>query len=164
MLARAGAGLVVAALTSLTVACGHDDPGHDTVDAGARDARGDTPDGDPAITPPAGVAVATEAAAFLVTLVATDPTPLDTGNTSFQLRVTMPDGDPVDDAEVSVRGWMPAHGHGTNPAERAASADGEGRWTAAPINLFMPGTWELTVAVDDGARRDSVTYTVRLRP
>ncbi|MEM9489707.1 MAG: hypothetical protein AAGC55_11210, partial [Myxococcota bacterium] len=48
--------------------------------------------------------------------------------------------------------WMPDHGHGTNtPAAITEMADGDGEYMVTPIDLWMPGYWELTISIDDGA-------------
>lgn len=83
-----------------------------------------------------------------VALTSADPAPPDVGVNTWRLDVTAGGGGPLDEgAEVVVRPFMPQHGHGTTPAEFAATR-GEGEaWEVPPMDLFMPGVWEVTVEV-----------------
>jgi len=60
------------------------------------------------------------------------------------------DGAPVTGATVSVRGQMPAHGHGMNLTPRVTEV-GDGRYRARGMLLHMSGHWEIgiDVIVDD---------------
>ena len=58
---------------------------------------------------------------------------------------------PVTGLGVSTSSYMPDHGHGT-PVIAQVTEVGDGIYTLDPINLFMPGYWEVTVtAIDLGA-------------
>lgn len=61
-------------------------------------------------------------------------------------------GQPMDQARVELRTWMPDHGHGTSPNNLTAEAvDGApGTYEVGPFNLFMGGFWTFDVTVDDG--------------
>lgn len=81
------------------------------------------------------------------------------------LVVVVTDGEqPVEGAELTVRPWMPEHGHGVSGAPTVETIDAgtiEARWT-----FPMPGYWELTLKVvgDAGRDRAVVAYDVDWRP
>lgn len=51
--------------------------------------------------------------------------------------------------DVSLDATMPDHGHGTN-AVTVIDGPTAGSYTAEGLELTMPGTWEITVSIDDG--------------
>lgn len=61
----------------------------------------------------------------------------------------------VDGLALSVVPWMPAHAHGASVSPTVAPT-GPGEYTVRNIDFFMPGSWQLRVAIS-GARTDSVT-------
>ena len=73
--------------------------------------------------------------------------------------VTLSDGaGPMAGATVTVDTWMPDHGH-PSPKTVSVTEIGDGKYELFPVNLFMPGLWEVTVNVEDGAgSSDSVTF------
>lgn len=95
-----------------------------------------------------------------VTLMALQPMPAEKGDNTWTLTVADAAGAVVTDAQVTLRPFMPAHGHGTNPAEFQASHTGGGNYQVGPFNLFMPGTWQLRVDVVRNGNPDEVAFTV----
>ena len=83
------------------------------------------------------------------------PDPPTAGEDAAQLVFTDATGAPVAGLDLSVVPCMPAHGHGTsvNPTITEATP---GVFVAAPLYLFMPGSWELRMTtagtVDDTAK------------
>jgi YtkA-like len=67
---------------------------------------------------------------------------------------------PLDGLTITVVPWMPAMGHGAAPP--AVSALGAGKYVAADVGLFMPGTWELRTTFADAAT-DSAVPTLDVR-
>jgi hypothetical protein len=55
----------------------------------------------------------------------------------------------LEDAQVIVAPWMPAHGHGTSEVEGTEEAPGV--YVAESVLFNMPGVWELRVHVADGS-------------
>lgn len=104
----------------------------------------------------AGMSRAGENGVYTFTLVAVDPAPPDKGDNVWTLHI---DGDaPVEGATVTLTPFMPAHGHGTTPADFSATDAGGGDYVSDPFDLFMGGVWETTVqATGDGY--DSVVFT-----
>lgn len=99
-----------------------------------------------------------------VVLVSAEPGPPDVGNNTWTLRVTdMSDG-VLPNASVSVAPFMPEHAHGTSPADFAGAAtENESEYTVGPFDLFMPGTWEMTVSVTaDGGIDDEVLFRFKI--
>lgn len=100
-------------------------------------------------------------AGLTFTLVSADPAPPDVGENTWTVRVTDGAGAAVDGASVTVTPFMPAHDHGTSPAEYSGAFIEDGTYVVGPFNLFMPGTWELTVAVE-GDGGDEVVFAFDL--
>jgi hypothetical protein len=98
-----------------------------------------------------------------------------TGGTTFTLRSATPSPPGRDDntwvidiaspagpfaGGVQVIPFMPDHRHGT-PIEVVVTPDANtpGRFTATPINLWMPSLWEITVrATPAGGTADSAVF------
>lgn len=60
---------------------------------------------------------------------------------------------------TSVTPRMPAHGHGTSVIARVEEED-DAIYRMDPINLFMPGVWEVGISVETSDFTDSVTFSV----
>ena len=87
--------------------------------------------------------------------VRSSPSPPRRGTDAFQLRVTdVRTSAPVDGLTLTVTPFMPAMGHGTSVAPEV-TAEGGGVYVARGVNLFMPGRWELRVALH-GAVDDAI--------
>jgi len=96
-----------------------------------------------------------------VKLMTADPAPPGFNNNVWVIQVNAMAagavGDPVNDASVVVTPFMPDHQHGT-PIRAQVEALSGGQYKLSPINLWMPGYWELTIDVTAGAVHDSVVY------
>jgi hypothetical protein len=68
------------------------------------------------------------------------------GELQIELRVTDASGAPADGLPVTVTPWMPAMGHGTSMTP-TIKAEGNGAYRVEDVELFMPGTWQLRVAL-----------------
>jgi YtkA-like len=85
------------------------------------------------------------------------PAPPDKGDNSWSLRVA--DGDAgVEGLLLAVTPFMPDDDHGT-PIEPEVSDEGGGDYRVAPINLWMPGLWEVTVEASRAGETDSAVFT-----
>ena len=69
-------------------------------------------------------------------------------------------GNPLDGASLTVTPFMPAHQHGTPVEVEITPAGMPGQYTLSPVNLWMPGVWETTIAVTSGSVTDSAVYTI----
>lgn len=50
---------------------------------------------------------------------------------------------PMDDVDLEVEPYMPDHMHGTSIACQVTEMDEPGQVQLEPVNLFMPGLWEV---------------------
>lgn len=93
-------------------------------------------------------------------LVESTPAPPSKGNNAWHLRVADDAGAPLPGLTVQVTPFMPDHGHGTPVAVEVTELAEPGEYQADPVNLWMPGLWEVTIDVEDpaGAVTDSVIF------
>lgn len=108
------------------------------------------------------IVVASSAGTYEVA-VAPDPADAPTNELhTWTLTVRDDRGRPVEDAEISVDGDMPAHGHGlpTSPAVEPASADGVYR--VKGMKFQMAGDWfvEFTIRSSVGEDRARFDFTL----
>lgn len=138
----------------LAAACGDDghDDGHHEADAG-HDCEQDTRDEEFV----AGMEKIGDAD-HRFTLVDSLPAPPAKGNNTWTLEVTDAAGAPAS-GTISVLPFMPDHGHGTSLGAEVTEEE-PGRYTLDPVNLFMPGLWEITIGIGDG---DTTTDEVVFR-
>ena len=131
--------LVIAAIS-----CG----GKDT-DSSAGSWGGDRPvdcGGDPVDIRP-GLSVRCESGDCSVQVVSTDPAPPDRGDNTWTLNVLDAGNEAMPITQLQASPFMPAHNHGTSPADHVGVSTDQITWTVGPFDLFMPGLWELRVAV-----------------
>lgn len=86
------------------------------------------------------------------------PSPPDRGDNTWKIAVFDASGEPMIDASLAVRPWMPLHGHGTTPSVFEAVSPTAGEYEVDVFDLFMPGLWEFTVdiAAEDGEPDEAV--------
>ncbi len=94
-----------------------------------------------------------------VALTSATPAPPGRDDNAWQVDVSRA-GAPLTGATVRVTPFMPDHRHGTSVAVVVTpDAATPGRYDLAPINLWMPGLWEITIDVTPaGGVRDSVLF------
>jgi len=97
---------------------------------------------------------------YTVQLMSATPAPPAKGNNSWRIHVADPTQTAADGLGIDVNPYMPAHGHST-PIEAVVTPTGDpGEYTLDPVNLFMPGIWEVTLELSSGGSAvDSVVYT-----
>ncbi len=61
-------------------------------------------------------------------------------------------------ADVTATPFMPDHGHGTPVKVGVTPSATPGQYELAPINLWMPGYWEISVTAASGEDRDSAVF------
>ena len=81
---------------------------------------------------------------------------------AWKLRVETSDGQPVDDATITVDGGMPQHGHGLPTKPRVTRSLGGGDHLVEGMKFNMGGWWTVTFAVSAAAGADSVTFNLSL--
>jgi hypothetical protein len=68
---------------------------------------------------------------------------------------------PVDGLTISVKPWMPDHGHGTTSV--GVTPTRGGLYTISPLNLYMAGYWEVTLTIVDSSSGTPVMDTAMLK-
>jgi hypothetical protein len=71
------------------------------------------------------------------------PAPPARFDNTWILEVLDATGTPVDDVALEVEPYMPDHMHGTSIATKVTAMDEPGQIELDPVNLFMPGLWEV---------------------
>ena len=62
------------------------------------------------------------------------------------------------DCALTASADMPAHGHGTSPHPQAHALEGTGQYEIRPLNLFMPGLWEIIFRVTCDETIDRIVF------
>ncbi len=84
--------------------------------------------------------------AITVELEESDPAPpVVRKDNVWWLRLSDAEGEPLLNAELLVTPYMPKHQHGS--AEVVVEELGDGRYKLSPIELIMPGVWEIPVSI-----------------
>lgn len=92
----------------------------------------------------------------------TDAVPLNQIHT-WTLTVTTPDGAPVENAQISVDGGMPQHGHGLPTSPQVTEYLGNGEYRVEGLRFQMTGWWEVKFTVSAGGQTDSITFNLTLK-
>lgn len=141
-------GLLAAGLLAALGACAGDDGGDTTVNCDLEDRDDEFLAGMQKVG----------AGGTTFTLVSATPAPPGRDDNTWVIEIATPSG-PFS-GSVEVIPFMPDHRHGT-PIEVIVTPDAQtpGRYTAAPINLWMPSLWEITVrATPAGGAADSAVF------
>jgi hypothetical protein len=79
---------------------------------------------------------------------------------SWKLRIETADRQPVKNAEVSINGGMPEHGHGlpTMPDVTATTAPGD--YVVNGLKFSMPGWWVIKFTIKAQETEDVVTFNL----
>jgi hypothetical protein len=81
---------------------------------------------------------------------------------TVRVSITDAQGRPIEGAAISVDGGMPEHGHGLPTQPHVKRALGAGVYEIEGLRFSMGGWWELKLAIDSPAGRDSVTFNLSL--
>ena len=92
-------------------------------------------------------------------LVSSDPAPPARGDNTMiiQLSTMAAPIQPVSGATMSVTPFMPDHKHGSGKTVTITPMTEAGQYKLEPVNLWMPGLWEVTVRVT-GATADEAVF------
>jgi hypothetical protein len=85
------------------------------------------------------------------------PSPINQLHT-WTVRVTTPDGQPVEGATIGVDGDMPQHGHGLPTRPQVTRYLGDGRYLVEGMKFQMGGWWVADFTITDAS---GITDTVR---
>lgn len=98
--------------------------------------------------------------AMTITFVDADPAPPAKGNNTWTVTIEDAAGDPVNGAAIATIAYMPDHGHTSAIKPTATSLDDKGTYEIKPVNLSMPGIWEVTLTVTPtGGVTEAVKFT-----
>jgi hypothetical protein len=80
------------------------------------------------------------------------------------VRVTVRDADgrAVDEAQISIDGGMPQHGHGLPTRPRVTRNLGDGMYEIEGVRFNMGGWWEFKLAIAGSHGADTVTFNLSL--
>ena len=80
------------------------------------------------------------------------------------VRVTVRDADglAIDEAQISIDGGMPQHGHGLPTRPRVTRNLGDGIYEIEGVRFNMGGWWEFKLAIAGGPGADTVTFNLGL--
>jgi hypothetical protein len=94
-----------------------------------------------------------------VTLVSSDPAPPARGTNTWTMKLANGTGAPISGAALSIASLMPDHGHGSS-VDAVVTDQGNGVYSVAPVDLFMPGVWRVTFSIPgpDGGVSPTVAY------
>ena len=81
----------------------------------------------------------------------------------WKLRVAMTDGRPVKDAEITVKGDMPEHGHGLPTQPEVAKGAEDGDYIVQGLKFSMPGWWVITFKVRTQDMDDTVAFNLMVQ-
>jgi hypothetical protein len=81
---------------------------------------------------------------------------------SWILKVKNEEGQPVDEARISIVGDMPEHGHGFPTAPEITKGHASGEYLVEGLKFSMPGWWVVTFHIEAGDVADDVTFNLML--
>jgi hypothetical protein len=92
-------------------------------------------------------------------LVSSEPAPPSRGDNRWivQLSTMTAPVTPVSGASMTVTPFMPDHQHGSGETVIVTPMTEAGQYQLDPVNLWMPGLWEITMRVT-GATEDRVVF------
>jgi len=80
------------------------------------------------------------------------------------VRITVRDaeGRAIDEAQISIDGGMPQHGHGLPTRPRVTRNLGDGMYEIEGVRFNMGGWWEFKLAIAGSCGADTVTFNLNL--
>lgn len=116
---------------------------------------------DPRTVPYAvGVEAKATDGALTVQFVDASPAPPTKGNNTWTVKLLDAAGKPVNGATIVTKPYMPDHAHGSSIKPESTAKGADGTYEITPVNLFMPGVWQITFTVTaPGGMADSAVVT-----
>lgn len=81
---------------------------------------------------------------------------------NWTVHVETADGRPVEDAQITVDGGMPAHGHGLPTQPQVTQNLGNGDYLVEGMRFQMPGAWIVRFDIAADGQSDGVTFDLAL--
>jgi hypothetical protein len=82
---------------------------------------------------------------------------------NWTLHVETADGQPVENAEITVDGGMPQHDHGLPTAPQVTQDLGNGDYLVEGLRFHMDGWWEIMFVIESASQSDGVTFNLLLQ-
>lgn len=103
---------------------------------------------------------------YTVTIDEATPFPAERGDNDWTVSITDGVSASAGGLTIAVDPRMPDHGHGTPVIAGVTETATAGTYEVTPINLWMPGYWEITMTLSDGgiAPLDTVMLAVCVDP
>jgi hypothetical protein len=97
--------------------------------------------------------------AWQAVLVVSEPGPPIKGTNTWTVRLLDGSGATRDDVTVTARTFMPDHNHGST-VKAVVTPMGGGVYRVAPLYLYMPGLWQVTLDIDAPTGPDNVMFPI----
>ncbi|KPJ98130.1 MAG: hypothetical protein AMJ60_09380 [Desulfobacterales bacterium SG8_35] len=81
---------------------------------------------------------------------------------SWELTVKDAEGHPVNNAEITIVGDMPEHGHGLPTQPEVTGMGMEGLYRVDGMKFQMPGWWVVTISVMANGIQDNVSFNLNV--
>lgn len=81
---------------------------------------------------------------------------------SWTLTVETADGQPVENATITVDGGMPQHGHGLPTRPQVTDYLGDGKYRVEGLRFQMGGWWEVEFDISAAGQNDAITFNLVL--
>ena len=81
---------------------------------------------------------------------------------TVQVAITAANGAPVEDAQITIEGGMPQHGHGLPTRPRVTRHLGDGLYEIDGVRFNMRGWWQFKLSISSAAGSDVVTFNLAL--
>ena len=106
-----------------------------------------------------GLAKGGESSRYEFKLMSSDPAPPARGDNTWvlQLSTMAAPATPVSGASLTVTPFMPDHSHGSGDPVIVKPRTEAGQYELSPVNLWMPGLWEVTIQVN-GSESDRTVF------
>jgi len=109
-----------------------------------------------------GLSKVGDGAALGFSLMTADPAPPARGDNTWVVQINQMTngvaGAAVTDATLTVTPFMPDHGHPAGKTVKIEPTGVDGQYQLSPINLWMPGLWEITIDTSSASGDDSVVF------
>ena len=78
------------------------------------------------------------------------------------LHIETADGEPVENAVITIDGGMPAHNHGLPTSPRVTEYLGDGNYRAEGFRFHMKGHWQIRITIEDDGNVDTAVMNMSL--
>lgn len=101
-----------------------------------------------------------EISQLMFKLISADPTPPARGDNTWIVGIdTMAaPATPVSGATLRATPFMPDHAHGSGKSVIVTPMTEAGQYKLEPVNLWMPGLWEITIQAETTTTRDRAVF------